>query len=266
MKVLISWSGRESKMVATALREWLPCVIQAADPWMSESDIAPGDRWSVELAEQLKDAHFGIICLTPKNLNAPWIHFEAGALSKIIDKSKVCPYIFDLEISDLQYPLAQFESVNSDKTGTKKLVDAINDELEGGLKLPETKLDIIFEKWWPDLEEKLKSITTSQESAAPKRSIEDMFEEILELLRPLSAKCSKVQSDKSSEISSDTLKLLARKILNQLKARDENVPITTDEVETRLKLLIENFNVPVNDAVRSVLNYFFKEYGMIERV
>lgn len=42
MKVFISWSGETSKKVALALKAWLPNVIQALDPWMSDKDIEKG--------------------------------------------------------------------------------------------------------------------------------------------------------------------------------------------------------------------------------
>ena len=60
MKVFISWSGERSKQVARALFEWIPCVIQAVKPWMSEQ-IAKGARWSPEIAKELEETRFGIV-------------------------------------------------------------------------------------------------------------------------------------------------------------------------------------------------------------
>ena len=79
MKIFISWSGPRSKAMAEALKEWLPNVIQAVDPWVSSSDIDAGMRWTPALAEQLQQTQLGILCLTAENLNAPWLLFEAGA-------------------------------------------------------------------------------------------------------------------------------------------------------------------------------------------
>ena len=82
MKVFLSWSGLRSKAIANALRDWIPDVFQQAEVWMSEHDIEAGARWSNELNNILEESNFGIICLTPENQYAPWITFEAGALSK----------------------------------------------------------------------------------------------------------------------------------------------------------------------------------------
>jgi hypothetical protein len=84
MNVFISWSGPASLAVAKALKEWLPTVIQAAEPWVSDVDIASGARWSPEVSKQLEAAKFGIICLTPGNMDAPWVLFEAGAISRVV--------------------------------------------------------------------------------------------------------------------------------------------------------------------------------------
>ena len=84
MKVFITWSGKKSKAVALALREWIPDVLNNIEAWMSEIDIGAGRRWSEAIALELGVTNCGIICLTKSNLNQPWILFEAGALAKSI--------------------------------------------------------------------------------------------------------------------------------------------------------------------------------------
>ena len=77
MKVFISWSGEKSNKIANILREWIPCVIQSIKPYVSSKDIDKGARWSTDIAKELEDSHFGIICITKSNINAPWINIEA---------------------------------------------------------------------------------------------------------------------------------------------------------------------------------------------
>ncbi len=40
MDVFISWSGELSKKIAEAIRDWIPCVIQAVKPYYSPDDIS----------------------------------------------------------------------------------------------------------------------------------------------------------------------------------------------------------------------------------
>ena len=93
MKVFLGWSGEVSHDVALALHSWLPRVIQVVRPYVSSEDIAQGARWSAAIAAELGTSNFGIICVTKENVNSPWINFEAGALSREIDKSRVSPFL-----------------------------------------------------------------------------------------------------------------------------------------------------------------------------
>lgn len=102
MKVFISWSGTKSQEVAKVLKRWIPCVIQSVEPYFSSADIDKGARWSTDIAKELQDASFGILCVTKDNLSSAWLNFEAGALSKYIDQSKVCPFLIDLKPSEIQ--------------------------------------------------------------------------------------------------------------------------------------------------------------------
>lgn len=182
MKVFISWSGKRSQALANMLRDWLPNVIQAIKPWMSDVDIDKGSRWSKDIALQLEESKVGIICLTPENLEAPWILFEAGALSKSLEKTYVCPFLFKIDPSDIKGPLVQFQATKANKNDTQKLLHTINQALEGEA-IPKEKLDEAFEVWWPKFEQNLENIPDIETIKEPKRSDREILEEILELVR-----------------------------------------------------------------------------------
>ena len=109
VQVFISWSKETSRQIASALHDWLPLVIQAIEPWMSDQDIAKGTRWLEEIGKQLEQGQVGIVCLRPDNLDSPWIHWEAGALAKGLQGPRILTYLFDLTHSQVTYPLAQFQ-------------------------------------------------------------------------------------------------------------------------------------------------------------
>lgn len=188
MKVFISWSGQLSKLIAEAFRQWIPGVIQAVKPYYSPDDITKGARWGTEIASELDASKVGIICLTRDNLDAPWIMFEAGALSKNIDKSKVCPLLFGIEPSDIQGPLVQFQAAKFSKDEMRKVIKMINTELgENGLSAD--VLDSVFEMWWPKLKtdiDKVIAETNGKEKKIEVRSERDILEEILDLTRAVS--------------------------------------------------------------------------------
>src|SRR5687767_11959277 len=110
MRIFISWSGDRSLAVAQTLHRWLKDVWHRVDPWISTEDIRIGARWNPEVAQKLEEARFGILCMTKENLAAPWLIFEAGALAKTLDRSFVCPFLFDLKPSELKGPLVQFQA------------------------------------------------------------------------------------------------------------------------------------------------------------
>lgn len=156
MNIFLSWSGESSKVVATVLREWLTLVFPDVAFWISSRDIQAGQRWGNELDRQLESTGLGILCLVPTNLLAPWLLFEAGALSKSVASSRVVPYCLGLQPEEVQGPLSRFQGVSADEVGTRRLVESINSLLES--KRTESVLDRVFDKWWPDLKRDLERI------------------------------------------------------------------------------------------------------------
>lgn len=182
MEVFISWSGERSKSVAEALRSWLPKIINAVRPWLSSADIDKGARWSADVAAKLEASQIGIICLTASNMHSDWVLFEAGALSKTIQNTHVCPILIGLEPSDVHGPLAQFQATRANRDEIKKLLVTINAAL-GEKALPDSHLDEAFDMWWPKLDDVLKKLPLDKSGAKPHRLERDILEEILALVR-----------------------------------------------------------------------------------
>ncbi len=157
MKVFLSWSGETSQKVASEFRTWLPTVIQRVKPYISSEDINKGEQWSSSIAGELEGCSFGVIFLTPDNISAPWLNFEAGALGKTIGNARVCPLLFGLNISDVQGPLKQFQATQNTKSDILKLLNSINDADEDN-KVDVKVLETTFDALWPTLENKIEGI------------------------------------------------------------------------------------------------------------
>ena len=126
LKIFLSWSGAESHALAKVLHEWLPDVLPFVDPWMSSEDIAKGRRWATDIGESLEGSSYCIVCVTPGVERQPWVNFEAGAISKIVERSRVSPLLLGLSVEDLgSLPLAMFQCTTCDKDDIRKLLRSI---------------------------------------------------------------------------------------------------------------------------------------------
>ena len=126
----------------------------------------------------------GIVCLTSENLNAPWVLYEAGAISKTKD-AKVCTLLLDVKPSDVEQPLGQFQHTTRSKDDIKLLLRTINKSVEtaGEKVLADSLLDKVFETAWPELSATLEQIAARPSSAeSPPRSQVAMLEELLEIM------------------------------------------------------------------------------------
>ncbi len=207
MKVFISWSGVKSKAVGDLLDEWLQCVIQAIDPWISTRNIDRGALWFTEITTQLNDTSIGIICLTKDNINKPWILFEAGALAKGLNSSRVCTLLIDLEPSDIQDPLAQFNHTLPNKDGIFNLVMTLNTYL-GETALKEKVLSSVFDIYWPVFEEKFKQIISEnpKEEEEEIRTDDDILKELLSISRNMDKRIRNLEFEKNNSKNSKPIK------------------------------------------------------------
>lgn len=233
MKVFISWSGDKSRAVGELLEEWLQCVLQAVEPWMSSLGLDRGSLWYPEINDQLKDASIGIICLTNSNKEKPWILFEAGALAKGLSTARVCTFLIDLEYKDIKDPLAQFNATLPTKDDVKKLVITLNKYL-GDKALKLKTLEQVFETYWPQFEEKFNKILGEHEeekSTVDSRTDEDLLTEILAITRGLEKRVRNMEGERETRfraleqvresIHPNSAKRLIEELLTHQVSKDE---------------------------------------------
>ncbi|WP_375304110.1 toll/interleukin-1 receptor domain-containing protein [Bradyrhizobium sp. A11] len=196
MRVFMSWSGELSRELAEAFRNWLPSALQYVKPYFTPADIEKGSKWATEIFKELSASSICVLVLTRDNLASNWIMFEAGAISTTIDRAKVCPVIFDLEETDLQGPLAQFQATRFFKEDVRKLFFTINGAA-AEQKLSDSVASAVFEKWWPDLETQITKVMNdhkTSKSTKDVRSDRDIIEELLLLTRKLSEASAKTSA------------------------------------------------------------------------
>lgn len=185
MRVFVSWSGDLSRRVAEALRRYLPLMIQGVDTFMSKHDLESGARWSLELAKELEASSFGVLCLTPDNLDSSWLLFEAGALTKHVEGRACGLLIGGLKPTDVSGPLSQFQNRSFTRDEVEVLLRDINAASEHPLGT--AQLDTIFEKWWPDIETAYNAALESTVDVSKRipRDQRDLIEEVLTRIRAI---------------------------------------------------------------------------------
>ncbi|HAT86944.1 MAG TPA: toll/interleukin-1 receptor domain-containing protein [Rhizobiales bacterium] len=186
MKVFISWSGKRSKAMAKALKDWIPLIVQHAEPFVSDKDISAGDRWAQAIAGELENSNFGILCITPENISSEWIMFEAGALSKAMQDAKVIPLLFGLELSDLSGPLQQFQALKVDEQGMLDALKAINAASDN--KTGDATIEQLVPALWSQLQEKIDAIPAKAVSEKHMRPQTEIMEDLVSQVRGLNTR------------------------------------------------------------------------------
>lgn len=254
MKVFISWSGERSKAIAEALHYWLPTIIQNLEPWMSEHDIDKGTRGLPAIAQQLEETQFGIICLTPENLNAPWLLFEAGALSKSQDQSRVWTFLYQMEHTDVHGPLAQFQHTKAERKDIRELLRVVN-VAQGSPLISEPQLEVAFTRGWQDLEQRLQAIP-NVEGDQPERSEKDMIKEILELARARASE-RRQSSYEADRFMSSFLPLMINAFVNDPKFENSDIYRTFRELQLNAWHRLMSREMSGNDSEHPSREKFF---------
>lgn len=256
MKVFISWSGSRSKAVAEVLSDWIKCVLQASEPWISTRHIDRGSLWFTEINEKLRDISVGIVCLTLDNKDKPWILFESGALAKGLSTNRVCTFLVDLQPHDLTDPLAQFNHTTPDENGVWELVRTLNSCLLDRA-LDERVLEKAFKVYWPIFKDEFARAVADNEpeKQVKPRAKDDVLMEILTATRDMNKRVQHLENSRKINASDGRLikpSLSRSEVLSLL--RSGNHPdtvvyalrmrgISTSDAESFVSKIVEDYNI-----------------------
>lgn len=265
MKVFISWSGKDTKShaVAMALDEWLPTVLNAAEPWVSTRGLTAGLQWNQQLDRELDDTHFGIIVVTPWNQHSQWLNFEAGALSKRVSgaETRVAPLLIDFpNMANLKGPLSSYQAVMPSKEGINELVVSINGAM-GEEARGYKALNRSFEVCWPAFAKALEEIEKnypeeSDPSKVPNpqpKAVDDtdMLSEILSAVRSLSRTDARLttaisesskRSSTAEQIKTNSSRTTSHVLMRYLRAA--GLPVSTIRMEGSKAVVLVHEAVP----------------------
>lgn len=197
VKVFISWSGTRGRRIAGSMNTLLTRVIQDVEAWMSP-DMEKGTRWGEEITRELATTDFGISCLTPESIGAPWLNFEAGAISKL-PSSRAYTFLVELEPAQVPPPLGMFQATVFRADDVFKLLTSISNvnAEKGGTKLDQARLAETFEWRWPSFESEIREAIASEPKASPspsERGPTELMEEVLSLVRGFATGQGELQS------------------------------------------------------------------------
>lgn len=111
-QLFISWSGEKGKKVADLIYNWIDRIYEnAKENVFLSTRIEPGHQGVLEIMNALEHCSKGFFIMTRERINSPWIHFEAGAISKAKDTNWIIPIFVDIKRKALgNGPLSEFQS------------------------------------------------------------------------------------------------------------------------------------------------------------
>lgn len=262
MKVFISWSGQRSKVVAEIFSDWLKCVIQASQPWISTRDIDRGAIWFSEINDKLKDVSVGVVFLTQENKNKPWILFETGALAKGLTTNRVCTFLIDLNPEDLQDPLAQFNHTAPNENSVWELTRTINTCLVEKA-LDERILKQVFNTYWPQFEQSFETALHDfpPDEIIPPRSEQDILSEILNNTRVLTQRVRALENSKNeiSDIITENKYVSKKKASWSLQKKISDMIKSGTYSEDEMVSSLVEISDAHTDYIRDLVRYYVRK-------
>ena len=172
--IFISWSTDPARKIAELLKDLLEkifCVNPDILFFVSSSEdggIDVGARFRNIIDDNLQKSNYGILILTKNNELRPWLMFEAGALSKNINLSRIVPILFTLKEGErkIESPLETFQHIKYSREEFEKLIFGIFKNKFGKKRLTEEQkntLKILLDANWSNFKEDIDKILKDHE-------------------------------------------------------------------------------------------------------
>lgn len=214
MKIFFSWSGHLSKRVAKLLKPWLKDIIFPGitlEIFISEEDIEYGSEWYSKIKANIKHCDLAIIFLTPENMNASWLNFEAGAIAIGEENRPLITFLIDVPIEAIKSPLKQYQCFNISFESTRKLIENIR--TIGKLTGPANEhIDPILDKHLPKLLQDIEKTKIELDRKYISAEISIFPEHITELKKNkifIGSPMASVREETYEDIRKDVLELKA---------------------------------------------------------
>ncbi len=170
-KIFVSWSRPIASQIAPILRNFFQDVLGFDEIFLSQK-IDSGRRWSDEIASALENCDAGVIVVTSENKGAPWLNFEAGAISKDVANANVVPLLWDVQVGDLaDSPMNQFQS----KDFSRDEILATVLSFARIFDIQEDGVNRRFSALWPKFESALAEVSSSPKGPDNAPNIADVY-------------------------------------------------------------------------------------------
>lgn len=208
-------------------------------------------------------AEYGIVCLTRANYSAPWLNFEAGALSNALgnDPRRVAPLLFALSPGDVTGPITQFQMLDPSQENMRAILLSVNEKLR--MPLSEARIDKAFNAWWPELktvfdavviELEQEDVPSTEPSVDSERQLSDKIDEVLAHLRAGERAQERDERQKWDRSF--------HRVAGKLAAELPEIALTiTSYVPSATGLMIRTNGRLTDDQQAQLQSYFAREYG-----
>jgi len=167
MKIYFLWSGEISKRIAEKFKAIFHAFFnEKIEAYFSERDIKPTENWRNNMMENLKKCDGGLVFLTKKGSDSPWLMFELGGLG-VLDK-KI--YLLKINTNEVPEQIKNGQAKDLDRKGLIETIKQIGDDFN--LTIKNNVADII-DLIWQGINDEIRKLPLDDNIRVPETEVID---------------------------------------------------------------------------------------------